>query len=335
MSKVGAYVTAAALAAACLAPRPTAALGLQLGPLHLSLPFFAHSVRPPHHHRIDFRSAGRESAGRADNTGAVRREQTADAVLLYPNAALPVLFDEVFFPARASSWPFGYAAIFRTAFAKPPANGEAQACRQPQSTDALMARIRAETSPDAKQQPLLEKLGRALGAASAYLIKMCSEQIPQKPVARLQLMQSQIEMLTMALDVVRGPLQQYQQSLTAAQRSRFAATEAAASGGCEAAPAATDGSIRQISRIVQAGEVQRTALANLHKAFDSVASDLQTHCPKPLPPTPLLRLEATEARLDAAWRAALAMHAAIGQFEATLSTEQRGRLEAVDVTAMR
>jgi hypothetical protein len=146
-------------------------------------------------------------------------------------------------------------------------------------------------------------------------------------------MQSQLQTLTMALDIVRPPLQQLEQSLSPAQKARFAAVPSGATAAvaCGATPAATDWSIDDIDQSVQPDQTQRLALADLKQTFASTAVDLHAHCPQPLPASPLARLEAIEAQLDASWRAALSMRVALATFESTLNDEQRGRFDTMTV----
>jgi hypothetical protein len=338
MRKVGAYIAIAALAATTWAPTPSAAFGLRLGPLHLGLPFFGWHHRRFHrrlYDKVSPAAASRAAANPAAEPPDVA--QRAEPALFYPAAALPSVFDEVFWPARAPQWPFGYDAIFRSAFAKSPLDENTQACREPDRSGEVVARIRDETKPNPAQAELLQKLGGALGMASGYLAKACASAIPAQPVARLTLMQSQIQALSMAIDLVRPPLQQFEQSLDARQQARFAAgsNSAAASAECGAAPAAIDWSVSDIDQSVQGGSDQRAAPSDLKQTFVSVAGDLHAHCPNPLPATPLARLQAIEGRLDASWRAALSMQVALAAFESHLTAEQKNRFEAMNLAQAR
>ena len=142
--------------------------------------------------------------------------------LLYPILAWPSFADEIFRPVSYSSWPFSYQSIFDQAFAEYPAKSVADLCpRQIGKSDATL-HIGREIAPTAAQQPLLQKLGTAIAQANGYLIKSCPE-IPPLPVERLQLMDSQIDAMTMALEIVRVPLQKFEQSLDDRQRARFSA----------------------------------------------------------------------------------------------------------------
>jgi LTXXQ motif family protein len=337
MRTIGACFATVLLAATALSPTPSSAFGLNPGPLHL-LPFVGFHHRFVHNRRTALHRPSRTGANVYDKAslpiGAAA--QGAEPASHYPAVALPAIFDEVFWPAHAPPWPFGYDAIFGSVFMKSPLD-EAQACRQPNGGTKIVDRIAAEIRPRPAQAPLLQKLGQALGMASGYLAKACPKTIPAQPVARLDLMQSQLQLLTMAIDLVRPALQQFEESLDAKQKTLFAAIPAAigAAAECGAAPTATDWSVDQIDQSVQPGDSQRQALSDLKQTFASIAGDLHAHCPDPLPATPLARLEAIEGRLDASWRAALSMKVALAEFESRLSDQQRSRLEAMNLAEAR
>jgi hypothetical protein len=336
MRNIGAYIFVGAFAALLSSPTPSAAFGLHVGPLHIGLPFFGHWHRWRHHrHAIYDRAAVDERPSRARSPAPAQRERVDNSALLYPNLALPGLYDEIFWPGHSTAWPFGYDALVDSAFAKKsPADANPQAC-QPGDPNAVVGRISAETKPDAAQQPLLQKLAQALGTASGYLAHACPKAIPPRPAQRLQLMQAQIQTLSMALDLIRPPLQQFEQSLTADQRSHFAAfsPENGAAGACGTPQAAVERPIAEIEQRVAPTDDQRAALDALKQAFAGAASDLDAHCPASPPAMPLARLEAMESRLDASWRAALAMQVALAQFESKLTEQQRARFDALAVTA--
>ena len=338
MRRIGACLAIAAFAATTLSPTPSLAFGLNLGPFHLGVPFFGvRHHRHWHRHRMALHRPtvhGARVYDRANLSAAPEPARNTGQGLLYPTVALPGLFDAIFWPANAPQWPFGYDALFRTAFARTAQNEAALACQQPDRTAAIVGRIRGELRPNATQMALLQKLGAALGMASGFMAKACPQTIPPQPVARLQLMQSQLQTLSMAIDLVRPPLQEFEQSLDANQKRQFAALGPAGGNppsACGMAPIATDWSVDEIDQSVQPNDAQREAVSGLKQTFASIAADLHVHCPNPLPATPLARLEATEARLDASWRAALAMHVALGELEKQLNDQQRTRLEAMNL----
>jgi hypothetical protein len=333
-----------------------AAFGLRIGPFHIGLPFGWH-----HRHHSLYMHANRGEAARhgdvarADTERSDTREAEPQAVvspaLVYPSLALPVIFQNVFWPS-ASQWPFGYQNIFTTAFAKIPIDRDGRQCQQPLDANAIVGRITSDISPTADQMPLLQKLGGALGMASGYLAKACPPGIPAQPVARLQMMQSQIQALAMAIDIVRPPLQEFEQSLTPDQKARFDGTSDTTGSApaaqtsvqqqnqagallrpCGDSTSAINWSIEQINKSVQPTNAQRDDLANVKQAFTSAAADLDTHCPASAPATALGRLETIEARLDAAWRTVLSMQVALADFENKLSEAQRNRFDTMNVAA--
>jgi hypothetical protein len=345
MQKISTIVAIAALAAVAIAPSPSPALGLRIGPLHIGIPFFGYRHR---HHGApalrDEASLRPVAAAPASSQGPAF--QGLASPLLYPVLALPAVYDEIFSPPSSSPWPFGYDAILQTAFAKTASDQNAAACPPPNRQSAAAERIRAEIRPTGNQLPHLQKLGGALGFASDYLAKACPSQIPQDPAARLQLMEWQVEKLAEALDFVRPPLQELEQSLNDTQRARLGmplstAATAARSGrsnnaapACATAPANVDASIEQISLAVQPTDTQRDAMDGLKQVLGNAAKDLDANCPMSLSRDPLARLEAIEARLDATWRALVSIQTALADFQTKLSAEQRVRFDATDFAAV-
>jgi hypothetical protein len=343
--KTSVILAIAALAAIAISPSPSMAFGLRIGPFYLGIPHFGYRHR---HHGALRDDASLKTAAPAP--GAVASQPAAPqgqapqgqmSPLLYPGLALPAVYDEIFSPPSASPWPLSYDAILQTAFAKTaPDQG---ACPQPNRQSAVVERIRAEIRPSGNQLQQMQKLGGALGFASDYLAKACPSEIPRDPAARLQLMEWQVEKLAEAIDFVRPPLQELEQSLNTTQRARFgvplstAATRAdranTVAPACAAAPPKVDASIEQISLAVQPTDAQRDAMNGLKQAFRNAAGELDANCPLSLSGDPLARLEAIEARLDATWRALVSIQTALAEFETKLSAEQRVRFDATDFAA--
>jgi LTXXQ motif family protein len=345
MKKVGAYPAIAAFALIALAASPAAAFGLRLGPFHLGLPF-GHR----HHHRPLYMHGNSNDVARHESQSGEEPTPRANLALLYPDRALSPIFENVFWPAFSSPWPFSYDGIFTTAFAAPAAQRNRENCAQPLDANAIVERLRAEIGPNAEQMERLQRLGGAIGAAAGYLAKSCPTQIPQQPTARLQLMDSQIQVLTMAVDIIHQPLQEFEQSLTDEQRARFSGEPAPRKGktfarsasarsdqtaihSCGASAAAIDWSIGEIDKSVQPSEQQRPALSEVQQAFGKAADDLETHCPTSVPRSAVARLETIESRLDATWRAVLSIQVALADFETKLTDEQKTRLQAMTFAA--
>ncbi len=336
MRKIGALLAIAAIAAPAaplLSATESQAFGIRLGPVYFGIPSF-HRHWHRGHGATDLRDDATASTGPAQARGLV-------SPLIYPVLALPPLYGQIFSPS--SSWPFNYDAIFQTAFAKPASDQAATSCPQLGNRPVVADRIRNQVKPTPQQMPQLQKLGGALGFASDYLAKACPTDIPQDPAARLQLMEWQIEKVAQALDIVRQPLQEFEQTLTDAQRTRFSAPPPATMASarpdavaseCAAAPTKVDSSIEQISLSVEPTDAQRDAMTNLKQAFHNAANEIDAHCPVSLPADPLARLEATEARLDATWRALVSIQVALAGLEQKLTDEQRARLNATDFAAV-
>ena len=336
MRKVGACIAAALGAAIAFSPLPAAAFGLRIGPFHIGVPIYL-----PHFHRrhLYMHATPHDVVrSRAAPVGPVT------SALLYPNLALSGLFQQVFFPDYASAWPFGYARIFSTAFARLPASEDRRLCQPAFDANAVVGRLRSEISPTAAQEPALQKFGGALGAAAGFLAKSCPDSIPTQPVARLQLMESQIEELSMAVDIVRAPLHELEQSLTDEQKARFTAAptpsdanrtdrSAAIGPSCDGSTVAIDRTIARIDGTVQPTHAQRPVLAGVKQSFAKAADDLDAHCPTTLSATPVGRLEAIEARLDATWRSILSTQVALANFESNLDEAQKGRLDQMNLAA--
>jgi LTXXQ motif family protein len=338
MRKLGASFLIAGLTAVLISAAPITASAFRLGPFHLGLPVFGHR----HHHHFS----------RANSGDVARREQQPQEnthhvtyALLYPSRALPAVFQNIFWPSYSSPWPFGYEKIFSTAFALAPADRNSDLCRQPLDANGFVERIRTEIEPTPDQTEPLLKLGGALGAASDYLAKSCPAEVPPQPTARLQLMESQIEKLAVAIGMAHAPLQDFEQSLSPDQLSRFAGTPAAAAtaeqhedadaalGSCGVSLAVIGWSVDQIESSVQPNDEQRAALGDLQQVFEKAARDLETHCPTSVPRSAIARLEAIEARLDATWRAILSIQVALANFETKLSDEQKQRFNAMTFAA--
>src|SRR5262249_28291787 len=257
---------------------------------HLGLPRVGHHY---HRHHLYIRANPREARIRSNDnarsesgsSNESRSSKGMTSALLYPSVALPSIIENIFFPAYSSPCPFDYQAIFPTAFAKAPRQ-DSNFCQASFDPRVVIGRISDEVTLTADQSQLLQRLGGALGATSGYLAKSCAKEIPAQPVARLQLVESQLQELSMALDIVRQPLLDFEQALNADQQSRFAVASSLdrhiqsgnIAGSC-GSPSAIDWSINEIKQSVQPTTAQRDALDDVRQSFDDAARDLETHCP--------------------------------------------------------
>jgi hypothetical protein len=333
MRKIGALLAIAALATPLFSSTESQAFGIRLGPVYLGFPSIWHRHWHRGHNATDLRDETTSSTGPAPAGGLM-------SPLIYPVLALPPIYGGIYSPP--SPWPFSYDTIFQTAFARPGSGQNAQSCPQLGRSPVVADRIRSQVRPTPQQVPQLQKLGGAMAFASDYLAKACPTDIPQDPAARLQLMEWQIEKVAQALDIVRQPLQDFEQSLTDIQRARFSAPAAATASAksdavtseCVAAPTRVDSSVEQISLSVEPTDAQHDAMNNLKQAFHNAAGELDANCPVSLPADPLARLEAAETRLDATWRALVSIQVALAGLEQKLTDEQRARLNATEFAAV-
>jgi hypothetical protein len=352
MRSHGAYFAVAVLSFSLFGLAPATAIGLRVGPLHFGIPLGHRHHHQPHHDQAARHSPAQQGAMQKE-TGRRGSSNQATLVLLYPGKALSAVFQNVFWPAFSSPWPFGYETIFSTAFAPATADRAGEQCVASFDANAMVERLRAEIGPSPEQMEGLQRLGGAMAAAAGYLAKSCPAVLPKQPTARLQLMDSQIEVLTLAIDMIHQPLQQFEQSLTREQAVQFngetqknttahahkarsrnaAADNNAGPRRCGASAAVIGSSIDQIDQSVQLDEEQRPALSDLQQAFGRAAGDLKAHCPTAVPQSAAARLEAIEARLDATWRAILSIQVALYDFESRLSPEQKNRFQTMTFAA--
>ena len=334
MRKIGVRVGAVALAlAASCSALPAHAFGLRLGPVYLPLPF------GPHGHAYGHRGAARDAALHSEATPS-ELAQTRMPDLIYPILAWPSFTHDILQPTNSSSWPYSYQSIFDQAFAKYPRERVADLCPHRISVGDAALRIGREIAPTATQRPLLRQVETALGQANGYLIKSCPTEIPQRPIDRLQLMETQIDAITMALEIVRPPLQKFEQSLSDKQRGAFAARTMAASGAdsdtapaCAAKPEPANWPMPVLEQTLQPSPAQQEAVAKLERALERAASDLATACPDGVARMPSARLQAIESRLDATWDAVQTIQVALAEFHGQLTDQQRTRFNDLEIAA--
>jgi LTXXQ motif family protein len=329
MAMIGVRVAALGLALAVLCPSPQASsFGLRLGPFV----FGGRAYRHYHHRHLVGRpiEVPHPEAAPIDEVAQNRAPS-----LLYPILAWPSFVDVIFRATKYSSWPFNYQRIFDQAFAEYSAKRVADLCpRRLGESDADLG-IGREIAPTAAQQPLLQTLGTALAQANGYLIKSCPAAMPPLPVERLQLMHSQIDATIMALEIVRVPLQKFEQSLDDRQRAALSARMASEDTVrvCAKKPEPANWPIPILRQALQPSTAQEPALGDLEHAFNRAASELNADCSDRMPRMPSARLQSIEARLDITWVAVQTIEVAVAQFQKQLSDEQRARFNTLQLAA--
>lgn len=328
MAVIGFRVAVLGLALAILFPSPQASgFGLRLGPF-----FFGGRAHHHYHRHVTRRPM---ETPHPETTPTDDLAQNRPPSLLYPVLAWPSFVRDIFRPTNHSSWPFSYQRIFDQAFAEYPAKRVADLCPRKLGEDGADLGIEREIAPTAGQQPLLQKLGTAIAQANGYLIKSCPAAIPPLPVERLQLMNSQIDAMTMALEIVRVPLQKFEQSLDDIQRARLSSRGASedAARGCAKNPEPANWPMPILKEVLQPSGAQEAALNDLERAFSRAASELNADCSDTMLQMPSGRLQAIEARLDTTWVAVQTIQVAVAQFQKQLSDEQRARFNTLELAA--
>ena len=108
-------------------------------------------------------------------------------------------------------------------------SGTVEACGglAPGVTDLPMQRIERSIHPTGTQVTGLEHLKAASSQANDILKASCPSQIPLTPLGRLDAVQKRLAAMIQAVQVVRGPLYEFYNSLTDEQRRNFDALGAA------------------------------------------------------------------------------------------------------------
>jgi hypothetical protein len=283
-------------------------------------------------------------------------------------------FDYVFWPyAYDDFWPYAFDDVYYGiygGFAYPgpavgpvlgsprpragaPARGGGAAARPSgvcsdetsKLTDWPVERIAEVVQPTDAQRALLDALKAANAKAIDILKGACPKDLPSIPTGRLAAMQTRLEVMLQAVQIVRPALEQLYQSLDDEQKARFNAIAPAndASAGkdrrdlatfCdERAPGVTDLPIDRIAQAVQPSAEQQGSLDELKDASLKAAEGLKADCPSYQALTPTGRIEAMEQRLTAMLTAVKTVQPALAKLYDQLSDEQKARFNALRSTS--
>lgn len=196
---------------------------------------------------------------------------------------------------------------------------------------------------DEAQRAALNDLANALVSASQIIRASCPTQTAFSAPHRLAVMQQRIGAMIEAELGVQQPLGQFYDLLDDEQEARFnalaedrrkisaanGATEAPAQGCGAARPAALQWPADEIEARLHPNDAQRAALKVLQDANARAVDILNNACqPKDATTLPI-RLDVVDARLDAMQQAVHLVSAALEDFYATLSDEQKAQFEAI------
>ena len=207
-------------------------------------------------------------------------------------------------------------------------------------------RIAQAVRPSPEQKALLEQMEAAAGEAAQRLKQACPENLAMTPSGRLQAMTLRLQATLDAVKLVRPPLEKFYGSLSDEQKARFNELgpeigrneqRTAASqqqGDCGGEKSGLSGlAIDRIEDMIQPTAAQLTALDRLSDALSKAVDTLQKACPTTIATTPVGRLETMQQRLEAMIEAANTVRPALDDFYASLSNEQKAKLNRLSRTA--
>lgn len=88
-------------------------------------------------------------------------------------------------------------------------------------TDRRIARIERLVRPTDDQKPKLDELRKAWAKSSEIMQAACPKEIPETPVARMELMEKRLAAMSEAIKVVRPAYAAFYESLTPEQQRRL------------------------------------------------------------------------------------------------------------------
>jgi hypothetical protein len=302
-------------------------------------------------------------AGRRARAAGWRGGARASGLLLYPALAWPGLYSGLFWPeAYYDVWPYRYDTIiggafiyddrrfrgrrtYDRAYALQEPVAMARLCQQDAygSPDETVARLARTVGPTEAQQRTLDDLRLAIGDTTALLRDACPADVPLSPIARLDVIGRQIDVVLRAFGILRPSLETFERSLSEQQRAKFAAMSAHASRRtdlerdaevCGQVTAATRFPLDRIAEAVRPTPSQGDALNKVSAASDKAAGMLAASCPHDVPATPLGRLQSMEQRLEVASQAVETVRVAMADFYASLSDEQKARFDQLNSSSL-
>jgi hypothetical protein len=204
--------------------------------------------------------------------------------------------------------------------------------------------IASAVQPTEAQLAALDELGNASLAAAQNIRAACPAQIVLTAPGRLAAMQQRIEAMVSAVNSVQPPLEKFYGLLNDEQKARFNAlaedqrkmvsgannAKDSLAQGCGAAqPAAMAWPAGEIEARLHPNDTQRGALQVLQDTSAEAAETLKAACQASDAMTPPTRLAAIGKRLDTMLQATKQVRAALEDFYATLSDEQKAQFEAI------
>jgi hypothetical protein len=201
-------------------------------------------------------------------------------------------------------------------------------------------RIQQLVLPTEAQHAVLDDLSNSSIKAAQIVKAACPTTASFTPAGRLDGIQTRIEAMIEATNLVHGPFERFYDSLTDEQKARLNAANPAPDQqrpqgrgsiveNCRAANAAFQWPQAQIEKAVRPNPAQQGKLDTLRAGAARAADDIAASCPVELPLTPTARLDAIARRLDAMLQAVKTVRAALDDFYASLSDEQKAQFNVI------
>jgi hypothetical protein len=200
--------------------------------------------------------------------------------------------------------------------------------------------IEQAIQPNEAQRAVLDELANASIQAAQTIRAACPTQVASTAPGRLAAMQQRIEAMISAVALVRPPLEKLYGLMDDEQKARFnalaedqrkaSASRASLAQNCAAAQsAAFQWPSSEIEAKLHLNDTQRAALQVLQDATAKATDMLRVTCQPDDVVTPPARLAALAKRLDIMLQAVKLVRAALENFYATLSDEQKAQFEAI------
>jgi hypothetical protein len=199
-------------------------------------------------------------------------------------------------------------------------------------------RIQQAINPDEDQRKALDDLSNASIKAAQTIKAACPTQVASTAPGRLAAMESRLEAMISAVQIVQPPLDHFYGLLNDEQKARLTALgqdqrrgangDSVLSQGCGNGQA-TDWPAAEIEQRVRPTDAQRAAFDNLKEASARAADMLKGTCAPNEALTPPARLSAAGKRLDAMLQAVDTVKSALDSLYSELSDEQKAQFESI------
>jgi hypothetical protein len=204
----------------------------------------------------------------------------------------------------------------------------------PELANLPIEQIRQTVHPAPDQEAALDHLRATSSRASGIIKSVCPSSVPLTPTGRLDAAEQRVDATIKALEIIRGGLANFYDSLSDEQKRQFNAmdgsTEPAWPAGdivamCSQQAEGFDLPVQRIEQVVQPTANQRSTFDELKKATQSATEQLRSSCPSAVPLSPVARVDTATTGLRAVADAIKSIRPALENFYASLNDEQKAR----------